>query len=68
MVEKQILGGLTATQLSPRLWEFYGEQLLLRGKIAEAEQAFSSCLNMCSKYHSFYCARAHSFLEALRME
>jgi len=68
LVEKHIQGGNVPESLRAVLYGYYGEQLILRGRAAEAEAAFCQAVKEKpgdAKGEAYF-TRAQQFLEALR--
>ncbi len=67
-IETHVNGGNVAPQLAARLWEYHGEQILLRGRVDEARDAFATAAAAGGSGTDFYRKRAARFFEALREE
>lgn len=67
-IETHVDGGNVAPQLAPRLWEYYGEQLLSRGRVEEARDAFATAAAASGSGTDFYRKRAARFFEVLAEE
>jgi len=68
LVEKHIQGGNVPESLRAVLYGYYGEQLVLRGRAAEAEAAFCQAVKEKpgdAKSEAYF-TRAQQFLDALR--
>jgi len=67
LVEKHIQGGNTPESLRAVLYCYYGEQLILRGRTAEAETAFCQAVKdkPADTKGEAYFTRAQQFLDAL---
>jgi len=67
LVEKHIQGGNTPESLRAVLYCYYGEQLILRGRTAEAETAFCQAVKEkpADAKGEAYFTRAQQFLDAL---
>jgi len=65
LLEINLRSGNTPKALRSRFWMYYGERLLLRGRVAEAREAFEHAVSSSTREGSVYMVRSRAFLEAL---
>ena len=65
-LETHMQSGHVASSLRTKLYAYYGELLLLRGRFTDSEVAFQEAVKEPAQANDFYIQRAQGFLEALK--